>query len=129
MEENKRKKMYRESATVVLVDGAAVVVAVIVDGAAIVVDGAAVVVATVRTDTAVDKFDVFVPSCEVDLNLNLSLNFNREGIFTMLFTKKIVVWNSFVVLDCGVQYKCHPDNWSTYWPTGRSLYTGQPTHA
>lgn len=95
MEENKQKRMYRESAAVVLVDGAAVMVAVIVDAAAIVVDGAAVVVATVRTDTAVDKFDVFAPSCEVDLNLNLSLNFNREGIFTMLFTKKVVVWNSF----------------------------------
>lgn len=48
---------------------------------AVVVDGAAAVVATVRTDRAVDKSDVFALSCELGLNLNLSLNFSREGIF------------------------------------------------
>ena len=56
MEEVKQKKIYRESAAAVLVDGAAVVV-----NGAVVVDGAAVV-ATVRTDRAVDKPDTFVPS-------------------------------------------------------------------
>lgn len=60
-------KIYRENAAVVLVDEAAVVA----DRAAV-VDGAAVVVATV---------DIFAPSCELGLSPNLSLNFNRDGIF------------------------------------------------
>ena len=81
----KAKKIYRESAAVIIVDEAAVVdneAAVVVDEAANVVDGAAtVVVAAVGTDRAVDKSDVLAPSCELGLNLNLSLNFNREGIF------------------------------------------------
>lgn len=114
-------RIYRERATVVLDNGAAVVVAVIVDGTAIVVDrdavaiaaivgdgaatavavivdGAAVVVdrgATVRTDRAVDKSDVLAPSCEVSLNLNLSLKFNREGIFNLGLCQKPVVWGKF----------------------------------
>ncbi len=46
---------------------------------ATVVDGAAVVVDTVR---AVDKSDVFATSCELGLNRNLSLNLNGEGIFS-----------------------------------------------
>lgn len=62
MKEKKQKKIYREIA---VADRAAVVV----NGAAVVVNGAAVVVATGRIDRA------------VDLNLNLSLNFNDEGIF------------------------------------------------
>ena len=74
MEEEKREKIYRESAAVILVDGAAVVV---VDEAANVV----VAAVGLGTDGAVDKSDVFAPSCELGLSLNLSLKFNREGIF------------------------------------------------
>lgn len=67
----KQRKIYWESAAVVLA-------AVVDDGAVIVVDGGAGVVATVWADGAVD---VFVPSCDLGLNFNLSLNFNGEGIF------------------------------------------------
>ena len=83
----KQRKMYRESAAVVLA-------AVVDDGAVIAVDGGAGVVATVWADRAVDKTDVFVPSCDLglklNLSLNLSLNFNGEGIFAMIFAKKLV---------------------------------------
>ena len=103
MEEEKRGKIYRESAAVILVDGAAVVV---VDEAANVVDGANVVVAAVGTDGAVDKSDVFAPSCELGLSLNLSLKFNREGIFYYDLCQKScyleLLLQSFVRLDCGV---------------------------
>lgn len=64
MEEKKQKKMYREIA--------AVMVGVIVDEAAIVVNMAAVVVANVQTSRAVDRSEVFILSCKVGLNLNLS---------------------------------------------------------
>lgn len=83
-------------------DGAAVAVAVIADEAAIVVDE----VATVRTGKAVD---VLAPSCEVGFNLNLSLKFNREGIFNHGLCLKAVIWKSFCSLGeaelriCGVK--------------------------
>ena len=88
-------------------------VTVIVDGAAVVVDGAVVVVATVRTDRAVDKSEVFAPSCEVGLNLlNFSLKFNREGIvyyalrqkrrYLELFSQCWGAWTA--------GHNCHPDN-------------------
>lgn len=132
MREKKQIVIYRESATVVLVNGTAVVVAdgaaiivdrdaaaiaaIVGDGAAVAVaviaDGAAIVVdevATVRTDKAVDKSDVLAPSCEIGLNLNLSLKFNREGIFNHGLCQKAVIWKSFCSLGeaelrvCGVQ--------------------------
>lgn len=102
--------IYRERATVVLDNEAAIVVdrdaaaiaAIVGDGAAtavaVIVDGAAVVVdrgATVRTDRAVDKPDVLAPSCEVGLNLNLSLKFNREGVFNHGLCQKPVIWKTY----------------------------------
>ena len=133
MREKKQIVTYRESATVVFVNGAAVVVAdgaavvvdrdaaaiaaIVDDGAAVAVaviaDGAAIVVdevATVPIDKAVDKSDVLAPSCEVGLNLNLSLKFNREGIFfNHGLCQKAVIWKSFCGLGeaelrvCGVK--------------------------
>ena len=102
MEEKKRKKIYRESVAVILVDGAAVVdngATVVADEAANVVDGATVVVAAVGADGAVDKSDVFAPSCELGLNLNHSLNFNREGIFYYDLCEKSCYLDLFSSVD------------------------------
>lgn len=78
----KQKKIYRESAAAALVGEAVVVAERATVVLAIVVDGAAVVVDTVWIDWAVDKSDVFATSCELGLNRNLSLNLNGEGIFS-----------------------------------------------